>query len=597
MAKSRTSSGAIPQARGLRCAIYTRKSSEEGLEQDFNSLHAQREACEAYVLSQRQEGWRLVDTAYDDGGYSGGHLERPALKRLLADIEQHKIDIVVVYKVDRLTRALTDFARIVEQFDAQQVSFVSVTQQFNTTTSMGRLTLNVLLSFAQFEREVTGERIRDKIAASKQKGMWMGGHVPLGYDVDQRTLIINDTEAQTVRTIFQRYLDLGTVARVRAAMTREGLVSKTRPLKSGEIRGGKPLSRGHIYRLLSNPIYRGQIRHRDQRYDGQHPAIIDEATWMAVQQRLKENSHERRVQNNATDPSVLAGLITDENGTPLVAHHANKRGQRYRYYVDRDTLKRADNLPLTPANTITHERQPGWRIPAALIERLILRAVCDLLTTPTKLMRLCGAALHATPHLEGVLARAKRLGEQLSQHSAAERRTVLLQVIQKIVVASTQVSIHLSLTGLHALIGGEIMTQKAVPEKERGDSIHPETAEPWLIPWQIRRRGVEMKLIIPGTSQLQQHAPDQALIRAIAKGHQWLEQITSGQVKTLADIARRNQVTGRWVSRLINLACLAPDIVERILNGTQPAHLTLQKLIVHEQLPADWQAQRELLLL
>src|SRR5262247_381552 len=255
-----------------RCAVYTRKSSEEGLEQDFNSLDAQREACEAFILSQKHEGWTCLPAMYDDGGISGATMERPALKRLLADIAAGAVDTVVVYKVDRLTRSLGDFAKIVEVFDKHGVSFVSVTQQFNTTTSMGRLTLNMLRSFAQFEREVTGERIRDKIGASKRKGMWMGGPVPLGYEPNGRTLRIQEEEAETVRTVFQRYLELGSVRRVKEEADRRGLVSKRRP-GCKVMRGGRSLSRGTLYNLLGNPLYAGRVRHEGKTYDGQHPAI------------------------------------------------------------------------------------------------------------------------------------------------------------------------------------------------------------------------------------------------------------------------------------------------------------------------------------
>jgi len=264
--------------KAFRCAIYTRKSSEEGLEQDFNSLHAQRESCDAYIKSQRHEGWVPLPALYDDGGYSGGSTERPALKRLLADIQFHLIDVVVVYKVDRLTRSLADFAKIVEIFDAAGVSFVSVTQQFNTTTSMGRLTLNVLLSFAQFEREVTGERIRDKIAASKQKGMWMGGWVPIGYDRKDRTLTINETEAVTVRTIFDMFLKLKNVQRVQTELVRLNLRTKPYAKPRGRAIGGLSFARGHIYKILSNPLYMGEIEHRGVRYPGLHPPLIDGAT-------------------------------------------------------------------------------------------------------------------------------------------------------------------------------------------------------------------------------------------------------------------------------------------------------------------------------
>ena len=273
-----------------RCAVYTRKSSEEGLEQDFNSLQAQREACEAFIKSQAGEGWRLVKTAYDDGGISGGTMERPALQRLLSDIDEGRIDVVVVYKVDRLTRSLADFAKMVEIFDAHHVSFVSITQQFNTTTSMGRLTLNVLLSFAQFEREVTGERIRDKIAASKKKGMWMGGFCSLGYDIRDRRLVVNQEESKLVRHIYKRYLELGSVRLLKRDLDRRGVVSKIRVSKNGTRSGGRPFSRGALYELLANPIYIGEIRHKKVRHPGQHEAIVDRQTWEKVQRRLRDQT-------------------------------------------------------------------------------------------------------------------------------------------------------------------------------------------------------------------------------------------------------------------------------------------------------------------
>src|SRR6516164_9734417 len=325
----------MPRAdpRDKRCAIYTRKSSEEGLEQEFNSLAAQREACEAYIRSQCHEGWILARTRYDDGGFSGGNTERPALQGLLADIRAGRIDIVVVYKVDRLTRSLADFARLVEIFDAQRVSFVSVTQQFNTTSSMGRLTLNVLLSFAQFEREVTGERIRDKIAASKKKGMWMGGNVPLGYDTSERTLIINPAEAKTVRRIFALYLEFGCVRRVKQEADQLGLSTKRGMTAHGCQRGGKPLSRGHIYRLLSNPIYIGQIAHKGQLYPGQHPALIDAEMWTAVQDQLVAKARGHRSKVDAAEPSLLTGMLTDAHGNRFTPSHAVRSGRRYRYYI------------------------------------------------------------------------------------------------------------------------------------------------------------------------------------------------------------------------------------------------------------------------
>src|SRR5438094_84469 len=358
-----------------RCAIYTRKSSEEGLEQEFNSLAAQREACEAYIRSQQHEGWVLARTGYDDGGFSGGNLERPALQRLLADIRASRIDIVVVYKVDRLTRSLADFARLVEIFDAQGVSFVSVTQQFNTTSSMGRLTLNVLLSFAQFEREVTGERIRDKIAASKKKGMWMGGIVPLGYDAADRTLVVNAAEADTVRCIFALYRELGCVRRVQEEADRLGLSTKRSTTAGGIERGGRPFSRGHIYRLLSNPIYIGEIAHKGQLYPAQHPALIDAESWAAVQNRFDQNASDYRRKTHATEPSLLAGVLVDARGKRLTPSHAVKKGRRYRYYVS--------GALITEAGT---DRPQGWRLAAQEIEDAVIRVLADALTRPAMLL-------------------------------------------------------------------------------------------------------------------------------------------------------------------------------------------------------------------
>src|SRR5215212_2369153 len=317
-----------------RCAVYTRKSSEEGLEQDFNSLHAQREACESFIRSQRGEGWRLIETAYDDGGLSGGTLERPALQRLFADIAQHRVDTVVVYKVDRLTRSLMDFAKIVELFDRHGVTFVAVTQQFNTTTSMGRLTLNILLSFAQFEREVIGERVRDKIAASKKKGMWMGGVAPLGYKVSDRKLVIHPEEAETVRLIFRTYLQLGSVRLLKQELERAGIRSKERARRNGTRTGGQAFSRGALYTLLSNPIYIGETAHKGARYPGQHEGVLDRTIWDEAQERLRSGAPKRAAPAAPSD-SPLIGKLFDAAGDRLTPTHTAKGGRRYRYYVSR----------------------------------------------------------------------------------------------------------------------------------------------------------------------------------------------------------------------------------------------------------------------
>ena len=326
-----------------RCALYTRKSSEEGLDQAFNSLDAQREACEAYVKSQKSEGWRALDTTYDDGGFSGGSMERPALKRLLADIEAGKVDVVVVYKIDRLTRALADFARMVELFDRREVTFVSVTQAFNTTSSMGRLTLNVLLSFAQFEREVTGERIRDKIAASKSRGMWMGGTVPLGYDIPigkERALVVNEAEATTVRALFESYLKLGSVHRLQRWAVMQGIRSKERTTREGRTMGGQWFSRGALFHLLRNRIYLGLIVHRGKVHQGLHPAIIDPQLFEAVQTTLDANTRRGESSNDHVTPAPLVGRIFDCDREPMSPSFTRgKRGQAYRYYVSAPLLQ------------------------------------------------------------------------------------------------------------------------------------------------------------------------------------------------------------------------------------------------------------------
>jgi DNA invertase Pin-like site-specific DNA recombinase len=317
----------------VRCAIYTRKSSEEGLEQEFNSLQAQREACEAFINSQRQEGWVCLPAAYDDGGFSGATMDRPALQRLLGEITAGRVDTVVVYKIDRLTRSLADFAKIVEILDARGASFVSVTQQFNTTTSMGRLTLNVLLSFAQFEREVIGERIRDKIAASKQKGMWMGGVPPLGYQAQDRKLVIVDSEAEIVRSIFRRYAELGSVRLLKDELKARNIQSKLRTSASGHISGGKPFARGALYLMLQNRSYRGEIVHKEQSYVGEHTPIIDQPLWDAVQAQLAGNAAQHNDCGRTRQASLLAGMLFDGDGHRMTPSHAVKKGTRYRYYV------------------------------------------------------------------------------------------------------------------------------------------------------------------------------------------------------------------------------------------------------------------------
>src|ERR1700694_1822772 len=424
----------------LKCAIYTRKSSEEGLEQDFNSLHAQRESCEAYIKSQKHEGWMALPVLYDDGGYSGGSIERPALKELLADIQSRAVDVVVVYKVDRLTRSLADFAKIVEIFDAAGVSFVSVTQQFNTTTSMGRLTLNVLLSFAQFEREVTGERIRDKIAASKQKGMWMGGWVPIGYDRKDRTLTVNETEAVTVRTIFDLFLKLKNVQRVQTELMRLNLTTKPYATPRGRAVGGLSFARGHIYKILSNPLYIGEIVHRSVRYPGQHPPLIDAATWDAVQAQLAASHHENRARTNAKSKSLLAGLIYDDAGNRLGSRHATKNGTRYRYYVTSEGTGRS----------VAAASAPRLRLPAAMVDELVLTKLQSFLTDKAQISALLRETRCRPAQIGNGLGIASKFADSLA--SAAPMAQNVADLLARVTVSHASLQIATKRDRLLALL-------------------------------------------------------------------------------------------------------------------------------------------------
>jgi site-specific DNA recombinase len=555
-----------------RCAIYTRKSSEEGLEQEFNSLQAQSEACEAYISSQRHEGWVLARTRYDDGGFSGGNIERPALQRLLADIRGGRIDIIVVYKVDRLTRSLADFARLVEIFDAQGASFVSVTQQFNTTSSMGRLTLNVLLSFAQFEREVTGERIRDKIAASKKKGMWMGGNIPLGYDASERTLVINPAEAETVRCIFALYREFGCVRGVKEEADRLELRTKRSTGANGTERGGKPFSRGHIYRLLSNPIYTGRIAHKGQLYPGQHPALIDTETWTAARDRLATNAATHRRRADAAEPSLLVGVLVDARGERLTPAHAVKKGRRYRYYVS--------GALTTDSGT---DGAQGWRLPAQEIEDAVIRVLTDALTSPAMLLERIGTAGIPSDQTRKMLNRATRLAAALNR-SPAQRAEVVRDLIEKVAIEENAITIRIRRS---ALSGGAV----APPSSESpSDSTIELTAAV-----AFKRRGVEMRLMLPEvTTQNDRSRCDPTLIKAIARGHAWFEELAAGRARSLRELAERDGITRRYVRRLVDLAFLSPELVESILHGRQPVELTATRL-TELDLPLDWTDQRRLL--
>ncbi len=552
-----------------RCAVYTRKSSEEGLEQDFNSLQAQREACEAFIKSQAGEGWRLVKTAYDDGYISGGTMERPALRRLLSDIDEGRIDVVVVYKVDRLTRSLGDFAKMVEVFDANKVSFVSITQQFNTTTSMGRLTLNVLLSFAQFEREVTGERIRDKIAASKKKGMWMGGVCSLGYDVRDRRLVVNQEESKLVRNIYKRYLELESVRLLKHDLDRRGIVSKVRVSKNGIRAGGRPFSRGALYELLANPIYIGEIRHKKVRHPGQHEAIVDRETWEKVQRRLREQTMRDGVPRIKAAGNVLAGRLFDENGEPLYSTGAKGRhGGHYRYYVSRDLVR---------GGGTSVGKEKSWRLAAPELEQSVVVSARSILSNQAAIATMLQEAGVSSAEIQSVLKAADAKSESLE--SGSRSVATIAELIKRVDLRKNGMEISIN---LESLLPPDSMVSRA-----------PLLRFTRFVPLKIKRRGVAMRLVIGGGVSTRKTDP--TLLKAIARGHKWFNELVSGQAVFTREIAAREGMNERFVRRLIPLAFLSPAIVEAIAEGRHPADLTGEALSRGIDIPIDWAKQTAVL--
>ncbi|RAI54122.1 recombinase family protein [Roseicella frigidaeris] len=433
--RTRAAAGAAMPAttKKLRCAVYTRKSTDEGLDKEFNTLDAQREACEAYVASQRAEGWVLVRDRCDDGGFSGGTLERPALKRMLADIEQGLIDVIVVYKIDRLSRSLMDFAKLVETFEAHRVTFVSVTQSFNTTTSMGRLTLNILLSFAQFEREVIGERIRDKVAASKARGMWMGGKVPLGYDVANRKLVVNEAEAARVRRVFELFAETGSGIEAVARLRAEGATSKA----------GRPLDKGDVYKLLNNRTYSGEVQHKGQVYKGEHEAIVPRDLWDRAHAILRVSPRARAAQNRQHAPALLKGLIFGVDGRALSPTHCMKNGRLYRYYVAQRVLK-GD----APGDDIVR------RVSAAEIEGAVIAQVLGLLRQPEIVVGTWLAVRKEAPaitegEVRSVLHRLDPLWDELFP---AEQARIVRALVERVVIAPEGAEIRMRVAGLAGLV-------------------------------------------------------------------------------------------------------------------------------------------------
>jgi site-specific DNA recombinase len=531
-----------PAVKQVRCAIYTRVSTEHGLDQEFNSLDAQYEAASAYIKSQAHAGWTLIRSRYDDGGYSGGSTDRPDLQKLLDDIRARKIDVIVVYKVDRLTRSLADFAKLVELFDAHGVSFVSVTQQFNTTTSMGRLTLNVLLSFAQFEREVTSERIRDKIAASKRKGLWVGGTLPLGYEMKDGKIAIVEEEAELVRLIFRRYLELGSVNELLRDLKERNIRTKTRLLSTGTTRGGIPFGRGALFYLLSNHFYIGEVRYKNEILPGEQPPIMDRALFGAVRQKSLAQWSHRTVLRNKSD-HLLAGLLFDDAGHRMIPTHATKAGVRYRYYV---------STPFLHGEAKTASAGSVCRVPAADIEETVVKSLKD--------------------HL------AAEQGKSATGTLSLGDREDLAQVVTGIVVHRDRLIIRL----------------KSDNADEASDSPDDRSL---TIPWQKPPSKKSRQILLPHNASRSEVRPEQferraRLVSAIARGRRWLDDVVSGRVTTIAELCAREKCTVRQVNMTISLAFLAPNLVKAAVEGRLPRGIGIERL---RDPPTEWSRQFEAL--
>jgi DNA invertase Pin-like site-specific DNA recombinase len=540
--------------RQVRCAIYTRVSTEAGLDQEFNSLDAQYDAAQAYIRSQAHAGWTLVRTRYDDGGFSGGSTDRPALQQLLDDIRAHRVNVIVVYKVDRLTRSLADFAKLVELFDAHGVSFVSVTQQFNTTTSMGRLTLNVLLSFAQFEREVTSERIRDKIGASKRKGLWVGGVVPLGYQAKDRKITVVADEAKTVRHIFRRYLDLGSLNLLLTDLRRTGIKTKLRPLSNGKTIGGIPFARGSLAAFLRNRFYIGEVRYKGEIFPGEQTPILDRALFEVVQTRL-DQQRTNHAKTRQKSQSLLTGRIFDERGNRMTPSYAVKNAIRYRYYISAALIQGQPDK----AATLN-------RVPASEIEKIILSAV--------------------RKHIAG---KPHNKAEAVGTDSLNDKE-LISGYVARVDVKTDHLAIQLS-----AKSGQDGERQDRRHSAEQDQPVHRDS-NVLVVPWQKTPSKRPREIILPAsTSPHPDSRPIRAetrakLVSAIAKGRHWLEELIAGTATNVEQIAAREKCSVRQVNRTITLAFIAPTLVQAAVDGRLPRGIGVASL---RDFPAEWNHQYE----
>ena len=559
--------------KSIKCAIYTRKSTDEGLEKEFNTLEAQREAGLNYVKSQVHQGWEALSEHYDDGGYSGGNMNRPALKRLFEDIKAGKVDMIVVYKIDRLTRSLTDFSKMMELFDEYKVSFVSVTQNFNTYDSMGRLTLNVLLSFAQFEREVSGERIRDKISASKKKGMWMGGPLPLGYDLKDKKLVVNPDEAEVVRLMFEKYLVCKSPQYLADWLNNSGYRTKMKITKSGKTIGGKPFDRAHLYRILDNRLYLGKIYYKGELYDGQHEAIISQNLWDKVH-KLKDKPFAEKASINKTfEFKTLKGLLfCGCCGYAMVPTKAVKRGREYYYYTSLKAIKKSYRFCEVKS------------VPALALENYVINKLKDLLTDPLVVHSLSNEVTKRLPDKSEYDVIKVVQGNKFINALGAETRQQLFNMaISRITIWPDKIRIQLK-PWLNELVQKSLLDDKIWIYNP--DTTAYETTE--NITFLKRRQQTE---IYVGDEAEERHQ-DKQMIVALVRAFGWQHKLERGNLN-IQELAQLEQMDRSYMGKIIRLTCLAPDIVESILAGLQPRDLTLKDLI-RNTIPVDWNEQRKM---
>jgi len=640
---------AVTENKTVRCAIYCRKSHEEGLEQEFNSLDAQREAAEAFIASQRHEGWTALPTDYSDGGFTGANMDRPAMQRLLADIAVGRMDCVVVYKVDRLSRSLLDFAKLIALFDEHNVSFVSVTQQFNTSTSMGRLTLNILLSFAQFEREIIGERIRDKKLATAQQGKYVGGQPFLGYDIDRekKRLLVNPAEAELVRHVFERFIETRSCLKVARELNAKGHRTKQyKAIKNGKVTGGKRWNKVYVYRVLTNRKYLGEIVHKGKSYPGEHEAILDRRLWDEAQRIMAENYHARAMKTRQKAPALLKGILRCGHcGKAMGASHTKRRGKRYRYYVCnhaerngydacpvksvaageiegavKDRTRVILRSPDMVARTFREvEAQVGQqradlagqqeRLDARLAElkraigrlarsdgngdalaaelRKLNEEYADVQTRLEDAERAIEALGSARPGEDDVREALQKLDPLWDELFPAEKERIVKLLVQEVVVRQDGLLVRLRLNGLNSLVA-EIQGDGPAEAGRDGQTVDIR------VPMEFKRRGGRKEIILPADAESEPKVqPNRPLVLALARAYRWQQMMESGEVPGLEAIAAQQGVDRAYVSRILGLATLAPDLTQAALKGDEPGNLSLAKL--HQSLPLRWDEQQRLL--